>query len=118
MATQQRNYAPIIVLGLLAVTTVAVIYFATRKTTTATRTRRAVLAEAPKQMGIFKVVPMSDLAPAREVLRSQAVPKEEVAESTDDLPKTFYLNKEKWHIDWNAEGFPTDITVERNAKRS
>jgi hypothetical protein len=69
---------------------------------------------------------------ARNKVPQVAWPSGEVIEETPSLPNipseameqvaagqdgTFYLNKEKWHIEWNEDGLPVDITIERNAQR-
>ncbi len=34
------------------------------------------------------------------------------------VPQASYTNEESWEIEWSDEGFPTKVTVHRNAKRT
>jgi hypothetical protein len=111
--SEQRNYTPIIVVGLLAVTAITIVYFVTRKPrATVARARQISRPTAPQPQQNMPVVMLSKVA-------SYAGAAAEAPTFTEEgLPRTFYLNKEKWDIEWNAEGFPTHIEAERSARRS
>lgn len=109
MSDGKTNYAPVIIFGVLAVTTVVVVYLITRKPATTASNRRVT----PPRTPVLETIPLSKVA-------SYAGRAEQEKDSftEDGLPVTFYKNKEKWHIEWSADGLPINIEVERNARRS